>query len=311
MIVTNVHDDLFEIIIPSAWSGMTVESIFKNIFNSPKKLTHQFRMDKAVFVNGIIANWTALLQTGDRMQLQLFTNKPFPITPVHSPIKIVYEDEHIVVVNKQAGIDTHPNDKNETNTLANAVAFYLQERDEYRHVRHVHRLDKDTTGAVIFSKHALAGAILDKMLEERTVQRTYVALVHGVMKKNAGIIDSPIGRDRHHPTRRRVSRTGQTARTEYKVIETLANKNLTLVQCKLLTGRTHQIRVHLSSISHPLVGDMLYGGKKLASRQALHAMKLQFFHPFTRELISCIAPFLDHPPIFPNVNLEELANMSI
>lgn len=299
MIVTNVLNDSFEIVIPEDWHGLTIQQLFKDIFKSPKKLTHQFRMNKKVYVNNIIANWVKPISAGDLLQLKIFTNEPLPVKCAHELPEVIFEDEHLIIVNKRAGITTHPNN-DEDNTLANMVAFYLQQKGEFRHFRHIHRLDKNTSGLVIFSKHQLAGAILDKMLAEQTIKRYYVTLIHGILKNNEGIIDNPIGRDRHHPTKRRVSKTGQTALTKYKVLKTFHDYNKTLVQCELKTGRTHQIRVHFSHIGHPLIGDTLYGGGELVPRQALHAIKVEFTHPFTNEQVICTAPFLDNPAIFPN-----------
>lgn len=144
-------------------------------------------------------------------------------------------------------------------------------------VRHIHRLDKDTTGGVVFAKHRIAGAIMDRLLMERKIKRTYTALVEGRVKKKQGTIDAAIGRDRHHATRRRVSPKGDQAITYYKVEKYFKKQNATLVTLQLETGRTHQIRVHMSYNGNPLVGDVLYGGQtKYMSGQALHAMKINF-----------------------------------
>lgn len=178
------------------------------------------------------------------------------------------------------------------------MTFHMQMQGEYRAIKHIHRLDRDTTGAILFAKHALAGAILDKEPQERRIKRTYLALVHGEMSKNKGTIREPIGRDRHHPTRRRVSPGGQPVATNYEIIEYFRKQNLSLIKCRLDTGRTHQIRVHLSRIGHPLAGDTLYGGKPVFARQALHAVKMEIPHPFSEEAIVCHAPFLDDPGIF-------------
>jgi len=135
-------------------------------------------------------------------------------------------------------------------------------------------------------------------LEKRKIKRTYMAIVHGKLQKKKGTINAPIGRDRHHPTRRRISNTGQPAVTHYEVISFDAVKNLSQIVCHLDTGRTHQIRVHLSSIGHPLVGDVLYGGKPLFYRQALHAKYISVIHPLTMEKIDIEAPYLD---VFPEL----------
>ena len=193
-------------------------------------------------------------------------------------------------------MNTHPNDETDKNTLLNAAQFYLESTGENSKVQHIHRLDRDTTGAILFAKHSLAGAILDRMLEKRKIKRTYLAIVEDHLKKKNGTIHEPIGRDRHHPTKRRVSSTGQEAVTHYQVIK--QEKGSSYVKCWLKTGRTHQIRVHFSHIGHPLIGDTLYGGKPLYKRQALHAAKLEFTHPITEEEIICYAPFIDQPAIF-------------
>lgn len=288
----------FELKIPEKWDKLTVDHLFRKVWEAPKKMIHQFRMEKSVMVNGETAVWERPLQTGDFLQIALFQEEDFGVIPDAIEIDVLFEDEHLLVVNKPAGMETHPNEDGQLHTLANAVAFHLKKKGEQRRVRHVHRLDKDTTGAVLFAKHAFSHALLDRMLNERTIKRTYLAIVQGIMKNRDGMIDQPIGRDRHHPTRRRVSKTGQNAVTHYRLVKTFPSKRLSMIECTLDTGRTHQIRVHLSSIGHPLAGDVLYGGKPIFKRQALHARKLTFTHPLTEEKIECIAPFLDDPPIF-------------
>ncbi len=188
----------------------------------------------------------------------------------------------------------------------NGAAYHMQSNGELTRPRHIHRLDRETTGAVLFAKNPLMTAIFDKMLEERAIKRTYLALADGIIRQKKGTINKPIGRDRHHPTRRRVSETGQQAITHFKVLDQMKHKDLTLVQCILDTGRTHQIRVHFSAIGHPLAGDSLYEGSDTFHRQALHAVKMEFTHPFTQEKIICHAPFIDQPPIFFNIDPYEI-----
>ncbi|MED3551358.1 RluA family pseudouridine synthase [Cytobacillus praedii] len=285
MIQTKCFGEWFEITLPSNWEGYSIDDVFRIVWKAPKKQIHTIRMEKHVKVNGELINWTQPLKENDRLQLKLFMEEEFGVIPAYHEVYILYEDEHMIVFNKPANMDTHPNTLEQTNTLANAAAFYLQSKGEQRKIKHVHRLDRDTTGAILFAKHALAGSILDKMLEERSIKRTYFALVHGQLKRKKGTIQEPIGRDRHHPTKRRVSASGQPAITHYELLEYNSKQNLSLIQCQLDTGRTHQIRVHLSSIGHPIVGDKLYGGKPLFERQALHAGKLVIPHPFTDENI--------------------------
>lgn len=204
-------------------------------------------------------------------------------------------------------MNTHPNNPlEETNTLMNAATYYLQAKGEIRNIRQIHRLDRDTTGAILFAKHGLAGSIFDQLLEKRKIKRTYIAAVHGGLHQKKGTINKPIGRDRHHATRRRVSPSGQTAITHYQVLKEDQANQLTYVKCWLETGRTHQIRVHFSSIGHPIVGDILYGGKPLVKRQALHAAKLEFIHPFTQEDIVCHAPVSDLSELFKGLDIYSI-----
>ncbi|MEQ2528026.1 RluA family pseudouridine synthase [Robertmurraya yapensis] len=288
MQISSKKGEWFEIIVPSDWNGISTEHLFWNVWNAPKKLTHQFRTNKEVTVNGSPANWHEALKTGDRLRIKLFSEVEFGVTPTYMDLEILFEDEHLLIVNKPAGVNTHPNSPEDTDTLANGVAFHLQANGESRQVKHIHRLDRDTSGAILFAKHALAGSILDKMLEERKIKRTYVALVEGKIRGKKGTINEPIGRDRHHPTKRRVSPNGQQAITHYQVIE--SSPDFSKVKCQLETGRTHQIRVHFSHIGHPLIGDKLYNENPSGNRLALHAEQLQLTHPLTFEKIDVVCP---------------------
>ncbi|WP_028399397.1 RluA family pseudouridine synthase [Ectobacillus panaciterrae] len=279
------------VIVPAAWSRKTIETILKEEWQVPKKLLHQFRMEKAVLYNGEAVRWTEAVKEGDTLQVWLFPEEVYGIEPEYIEADIVYEDDHVLIADKPYGMDTHPSEKGGKGTLANAVAFHLQTEGIHTKVRHIHRLDKDTTGGVVFAKHALAGAIMDRLLTERKIKRTYWALVEGKVKKGQGKIDEPIGRDRHHATRRRVSPKGDPAVTYYKAVRYLPKQNITLVELELETGRTHQIRVHMSHLGHPLIGDTLYGGHtSLLKRQALHAARIRLLHPITHEQIEVEIP---------------------
>lgn len=290
MIKIEKKGEWLDLTVPPDWVGLTPEQLFQDVWHAPKKQTHFIRMNKEMLINGQTDRWTHLLTKGDHIKLKLFQEVDYGVTPVYMDVDVLFEDELLMVVNKPAGMDTHPNSPDQQNTIANGIAFYLQANGEHCPVKHIHRLDRDTSGVILFAKNSFAGAILDKMLQERNIKRTYIAIVHGIMKKKKGSIDAPIGRDRHHPTRRRVSPNGQKAVTHFEVAETDPKNNITVVRCQLDTGRTHQIRVHLSHIGYPLVGDLLYGGKPSYHRQALHAEKLEFIHPFTLESLSIKAP---------------------
>lgn len=278
--------------VPQVWDQLSIEKMLKEKWKVPKKLLHQFKMEKRVQVNSqIVTRWDQLLKKGDNLKIRLFIEEDYGVDPQYIPIEVCYEDDHVLIVNKPAGIDTHPNE-GEGHTLANAVAYHYQTEGLRTKVRHIHRLDHDTSGGVVFAKHALAGSVLDGMLEKRLISRTYIAFVHGKMKQRKGTITAKIGRDRHHPTRRRVSNTGDHAITHYEVIKYYPRSNVTLVKLNLDTGRTHQIRVHLSSLGHPIVGDVLYDGRQEGiKRQALHAEHIHFVHPFTNESIDVEIPW--------------------
>ncbi|MDQ1147268.1 23S rRNA pseudouridine1911/1915/1917 synthase [Bacillus sp. SORGH_AS 510] len=307
MLKTVRKGEWIHLIIPMEWNGKTLEEVFRQIWEAPKKLTHTFRMENRILLDGVRVNWTLPLHSGEVLQMRLFTEEPLSVIPHFHDIDVLYEDDHVIVINKPPFMNTHPNDTNEDHTtLTNALAFYLQAKGENRNIRQVHRLDRDTSGAILFAKHALAGAILDKMLEKREIKRTYIAAVNGVFNQKKGRINAPIGKDRHHATRRRVSNTGQEAITNYHVLFEDKHKQISIVKCWLETGRTHQIRVHLSHTGHPIIGDILYGGEKKINRQALHAAKLEFHHPITQEKITCHAPVLDLQELFKQIDVYTL-----
>ncbi len=268
---------------PADWKGVTIEELLRGTLELPKKIVHHFRMKKAVKINNEIVPWNTKICEGDIVAIEFFEQETHDIVPEYRELQVVYEDDHVCIVNKPKGMETHPNKKGQTGTLANLVAGYFQKTNIQAKPRHIHRLDKDTTGGVIFAKHAAAGAMMDKLLADRKIKRMYLALVHGVIKEEKGTIRKPIGKDRHHGTKRRVSPQGQDATTHFQVLE--RRKNETLVSLELETGRTHQIRVHMSYIGHPLVGDTLYGGRKKGEHtsQVLHAYKIIFQHPITKE----------------------------
>lgn len=275
------------------WEGLTLQEVFKKKWPLPKKLVHNWRMNRDVLVNGNEPNWNEICKRGDEIKIRVWKDEPFLVEPQYADIPILFEDDHCIVANKPPHMKTHPTDEQDELSLLHAVSFHVLSAGEIRRVRHIHRLDQDTTGAVLFSKHELAGVLLDEQLTKKEMHRTYWAIVDGIPQQKQGTINEPIGRDRHHPTRRRVSPNGQSATTLYQVLEYNNKKNRSLVQCTLLTGRTHQIRVHLSSIGHPIVGDELYGGAAQFYRPALHAIDLTFTHPITNEKIKVEAPILD------------------
>lgn len=229
---------------------------------------------------------------GDRLRLRLFpprTSQYEPMLP-EFPLQILYEDDFCLVVHKPVGVKVHPDGQSRQPTLANIVAAIYSERGEQVAPEHIHRLDEFTSGPVLYAKNTYAQLKLDAAMARKEIGRVYVALVQGTVSPALRVIDQPIGKDRHHKSRRRVSPTGQRAVTHIELIETYPAASL--VRLTLETGRTHQIRVHMSHAGYPLIGDALYGGStKLLSHQALHGESLSFAHPLTGETLSVSDPW--------------------
>ncbi len=214
--------------------------------------------------------------------------------PEAIPLDIVHEDEALLVIDKPAGLVVHPGSGNWRGTLLNAILHHAPQTAALPRAGIVHRLDKDTSGLLVVAKTLAAQTALARQLHARTVRREYVALVHGKLAMS-GTVDAPIGRHPVQRTRMAVAARGKPARTHYAVLRRFANA--TLVQCRLETGRTHQIRVHMHAIGHPLVGDPVYGRRTgvaaaLAAfpRQALHAARLALTHPVTRSEVCWESP---------------------
>ena len=275
-----------KITCPQNWVGKTIETVLKEELQIPKKMLHQWRMQKNVLLNGDVTSWSTKILVSSIMYIPIYAEDLNLLVPLNLKLEILYEDDDIIVVNKPPFLNTHPISENDHQSLMNAITAYLNNQNIKP--RHIHRLDKDTSGAILLAKHAYAGALLDQALSEGKIKRTYAALVHGLVKKEEDTINAPIAKDRHTSGKMRISPSGKQAVTHYKVLDRMKSNRRTLVACKLETGRTHQIRVHMSSIGHPLVGDTLYGGKDDThlNRQALHAYRLEFIQPITQRKLS-------------------------
>lgn len=224
------------------------------------------------------------------------------ILPTPMPLHIVYEDEDILIINKEADTPVHPSIGNYENTLANGVAWYYASQNKSFVFRCINRLDRDTTGLLILAKNMLSGALLSQQMKRREIHRTYLSIVEGKVPAE-GIISAPIARACDSLIERRVDwENGDHAVTHYKCLSTLPHipedltsefppQGISLVQLQLETGRTHQIRVHMSHLGHPLVGDTLYNpSTRLMKRQALHSYSLEFVHPVTGKEMYFTAP---------------------
>lgn len=227
---------------------------------------------------------------GDRLRLHLFPAEVSKYEYCTEEAQILYEDDFCLVVHKPVGIKIHSDGgvKN-TPTLDDTVASIYIHRGELIAPQHIHRLDEYTSGPVLYAKNKYAQLKLDEAMSRKEIQRHYIAFVHGHVDQALSMIDQPIGKDRHHPKRQRVSPNGKHAVTHVQLLE--FGNNYSKVALKLETGRTHQIRVHLSSVGHPLIGDELYGGESTLLRyQALHGKSLSFAHPWTGEWITIEDP---------------------
>jgi 23S rRNA pseudouridine1911/1915/1917 synthase len=245
----------------------------------------------AFLINGAPQKVTYVLKEGEHLEVHFPPEiKSETLTPEEMPLDIVFEDAYALVINKEAGIPTIPSYQHFKGTLANGVVDYLLKKGEEGASHPVTRLDRETSGLVLMAKHGHVHDLFSRLQKERLIHRRYLAVVHGEILDQFGTIDAPIGRKEGSIIERCVSEEGKPAITHYEVLSKM--KNSTLVGIQLETGRTHQIRVHFSSIGHPLVGDDLYGGdQKEMTRQALHARHLYFPHPLIGETVFCTAPF--------------------
>lgn len=233
-----------------------------------------------------------LVQPGDQIDVTIPDPVALNLTPENIPLDIVYEDDDVIVVNKPAGMVVHPSPGHPDHTLVNALLYHspLSTINGTFRPGIVHRIDKDTSGLLMVAKNDHAHQSLAQQLKDKTNLREYIALVHGVIKQDEGVINAPIGRSPKDRKRQAIVADGRHAVTHYRVLERYSN--YTLISCWLETGRTHQIRVHMKSIGHPLAGDPLYGPRKTiqGSGQFLHAKKLGFRHPVTGKQLVFEAP---------------------
>lgn len=249
---------------------------FLNYFHLAKKKIHNLFMDKAISVNGKLASRNQTLKTGD--ELEIIYKEMVNYKPYKAKIKVLYEDDYLLIIDKPVGYLVHPDEVNTTRTVCNMVANYYLENNIFYTVKYIHRLDIETSGVLVFAKDMLTESFFNYCFSIHSFKRYYLLLASGNVKPDMGTIDAPIGEDRHHNQRRRVSKTGQEAITHYKVLKYY--KHFSLCEALLETGRTHQIRVHFKYLGYPLVGDELYGGSlRHASRVMLHSYRFEFYHP--------------------------------
>ncbi len=267
-----------EFIVPQSCDNASLRTFLRKECGVSSRIITQLKREK----NGILRNNKNIktiekVKSGDRIVLNL-PYEENKITPVKGELNILFEDEYVIVFDKPYGIPVHPTKVHQTDTLANYVSYMQKQNNQFYKFRAVNRLDKDTSGIVVVAKDRYTASYLFN-----NIQKKYCAVCEGIID-NAGTIDKPIALKEGHSIQRTCSPTGQKSVTHYKPLA--INDNHTLLEIELETGRTHQIRVHFSSIGHPLAGDDMYGGSlKYIKRQALHCKEVFFIHPFTKEKI--------------------------
>ena len=261
---------------------MKIRDYLKRRLGLSTALIAQVKFDN-VLLNGEVVYMRATVKNGDVIEITLPDEDSENIEPMDIPIEVLYEDEHVIAVNKPKNMPVHPSRGNHLPTLANAIRAYVGHPFVFRAIN---RLDRDTSGIVLIAKDRLSGAKLYQSMKDRRFGKTYVALVEGTLPRAHGIVNAPIAREVEGGIKRVVREDGKEAITEYEVIES-DGKN-SRVKVTLHTGRTHQIRVHMAHIGHPLVNDFLYGTRG-DDTYYLHCDSLSFPHPMTGETVTVTA----------------------
>lgn len=283
-----------------------IRQVMNQEFCISYNLSVKLKKNKKIFLNGINTYVDSPIHLGDIITFVIdFDEDNSNVVPTKMDLDILYEDDSMLILNKPAGIPVHPSILHFENSLSNGVRYYFDSINLKKKIRPVNRLDRNTSGIVIFAKNEYIHDILSKQMQNNVFKKEYIAICNGIFDLKEGTIDAPIARKTDSIIERCIDENGDTSITHYKVLKefnikencfdnnALLNKNLIFSELlvNLETGRTHQIRVHMAYVGHSIVGDSLYGTESnLISRQALHAYKVEFLHPITKENFSIIAP---------------------
>ena len=295
--------------VPEKTKYKNVREVLKVEFSISDRLLLKLKKLQKVSLNNNKVYMHHAIKSGDLIECNLDYEEDISnIKPAPIPLSIIYEDESYLVINKPDGIPVHPSMSYYTNSLSNGVRYYFDKIGLHKKIRPVNRLDKDTTGLVIFAKNEYIQECLIRQMISKNFMKKYIAVIGGHLKEKMGTICEPISRKENSIIERCVNENGETAITHYKVlnnseIEKIYGKNIynkkanhdfEIVECTLETGRTHQIRVHFAYINHPILGDALYGSTSdLIHRQALHCYCMSFIHPIYKNKVEYIAPIPD------------------
>ena len=263
-----------------------INEILSIEFKISTRLKNKLIRKNMIFLNSNVCDTRTNVNIGDKLVIDFnYDEDNSNIVPKEMNFEIIYEDEWLLVVNKPSGIAIHPSILHFDNSLSNGVRFYFDKIGLKKKIRPINRLDKDTSGVVIFAKCEY----IQECLTKSKINKEYICLCSGMFDKKEGTINLPIARKENSIIERCINENGKKAITHYKILKEF--ENYSLVLCKLETGRTHQIRLHLASIGHPILGDTLYGKpSKLIARQALHSYKTEFLHPINKNKMQLISP---------------------
>ncbi len=278
--------------IQSTDTYATIKEVLKAYFNVSDRLLIKLKKNNKIYLNNNIINVNATVNIGDIVSFILdFEEDNSNIIGTKMDLKIIYEDDAYIVLNKPARIPVHPSMEHYTDSLSNGLKYYFESIGLKRKIRPVNRLDKNTSGLVVFAKNEYIQECLIRQMKENQFYKEYIAICEGKFDKESGLINAPISRKENSIIERCINKGGDTAITKYTVLKYNENYNYSVVKCVLKTGRTHQIRVHMKYIGHPILGDTLYGNpSKLINRQALHSHIISFNHPINKKNVTYTAP---------------------